>query len=176
MMTMRCRFKSRGITLIDLLMTVAILAILMAVSMVSYNGYVNKNKIFNLTRQLVEALNVTKQLAIVRGQQHYFNVQINSSVITRHESCWVISHIESCDCLTSSALCQSKYGQVSAAISDIALTINRPRLSFSSVFGSTNGATYRLSLGRYAIKVIVSTQGRIRVCMERGDSTIYASC
>lgn len=173
---MYCKLKLSGITLIELLLTLAILTILLALSVPSYSGYVHKNKLSNLTRQLVEALTITKQLAIVRGQRHYFNVQVNRAVTRPFESCWVISQFENCDCLTSHALCQAQYGQVTAVISDIELIINRASFSFSPLFGTTNGARYQLSLGRFSTQVIVSTQGRIRVCMARGDSAIYAPC
>lgn len=172
----RYKLKLHGIGLIDLLMTMMILAMLMTLSVPSYRIYVDKNRIFNLTRQLVEALNVTKQLAIKRGQSHYLNIKVNSDDITSSESCWVISDSENCDCFTSTTLCQAKYGQVSAAIKNVDISSNRPSLSFSPLFGSTNGATYRLSIAGYAIKVIVSTQGRIRGCMETGASAIYAAC
>ena len=56
------KLKSPGLTLIELLLTLAIVAILMALSVPSYSAYVHKNKLGNLTRQLVEALNITKQL------------------------------------------------------------------------------------------------------------------
>ena len=170
------KLKSPGLTLIELLLTLAIVTILMALSGPSYSAYVNKNKLGNLTRQLVEALNITKQLALLRGERHYFNVQVNNAVNSTVKSCWIISHHENCDCLTSTTLCQSTDGQASAAISDIELTVNRPHLSFSPLFGTTNGASYQLSLGRFSTMVIVSTQGRIRVCMVRGDSAIYAPC
>ena len=175
-MTMQCKFKLQGLTLIELLLTLAILTILMACGAPSYSAYVHKNKLCNLTRQLVEALNITKQLALLRGEQHYFNIQVNNAVNSTFDSCWVISNNENCDCLISTALCQSNYGQASAAISDIALSVNRPNLSFSPLFGTTNGASYQLSLGRFSTMVIVSTQGRIRVCMVQGDSAIYAPC
>jgi len=176
MLMLHGKLKSSGLTLIELLLTLAILTILVALSVPPYTEYVHKNKLCNLTRQLVEALNITKQLAILRGDQHYFNVQVNNSAISTFESCWVISQLENCDCLTSSTLCQANYGQVSAAISDIELIVNRASFSFSPLFGTTNGASYQLSLGSFSTKVIVSTQGRIRVCMVRGDSAIYAPC
>lgn len=172
----RYKLKLRGIGLIDLLMTMMILAILMALCVPSYRIYIDKNRIFNLARQLVEALNVTKQLAIKRGQSHYLNIQVNNSGITGSEPCWVISDRENCDCFTSTTLCQAKYGQVSAVIKNVDIISNRSSLSFSPLFGSTNGATYRLSITGNVIKVIVSTQGRIRACMETGVSAIYAIC
>lgn len=190
------KVDSLGVTLIELLVVLAILTILMALSAPSYSRYLDKNKLMGLTRQLVEALNVTKQLAIVRGQQHYFNVQVNhlgnntithlatnsaTNAVTNSANsalglCWNISHLKNCHCLTANTLCQSRYGQVSVDISDIALVINRASLSFSPLLGTTNGASYQLSLGRFSTQVIVSGQGRIRTCMVRGESAIYAAC
>ncbi|MDX2321276.1 MAG: prepilin-type N-terminal cleavage/methylation domain-containing protein [Moritella sp.] len=185
-MQIGCKRKSQGVTLIGLLMALAILALLAGFSLPSYRAYMAKNKLLDLTRQLVEALNVTKQLAILRGRAHYFNINTDMSlngngnssdlVIEPTKSCWVISYVEQCSCSISNPSCRSNYGRVTTLISGVSMTVNRPKLSFSPILGSTNGATYQLALDRYIIKVIVSTQGRIRVCMESGESASYASC
>lgn len=181
-MTMRCRQKSQGISLMGLLMALAITAILVTISLPSYRTYISKNKLLDLTRQLVEALYVSKQLAITRGQVHYLNFHSSTHISegggdpASIESCWVISAVQSCSCLISAELCQSYYGRRFTNVSSVAMVVNRPQLSFSPLFGKTNGATYRLALDSLETKVIVSGQGRIRVCMASGESANYAAC
>lgn len=187
-MRMKDRRKIQGIMLIELLMGLAIASILAAISLPSCSYYINKYKILDLTRQLVESLYVTKQLAIVRGQVHYFNlsasIDVDESVgdgennhdLIAISPCWVISAEQGCDCLMSISACQSNYGHTLKNVNTIAMTVNRPSLSFSPLFGMTNGATYRLSLEGFMIAVIVSSQGRIRVCMLNGESASYEAC
>lgn len=181
-MRMQERTRIQGITLIDLLMGLAIVSILAAISLPSCSYYINKHKILDLTRQLVESLYVTKQLAIVRNQVHYFNLSSNMNVaensneFTVAKYCWVISAVQDCHCLISTSACQSHYGRTLKNVNAISMTANRPSLSFSPLFGMTNGATYLLSLEGFVIAVIVSSQGRIRVCMMNGESASYAAC
>lgn len=173
---MRCKSRTQGLTFIELLLALAILAILMGLSLPPCLTYIDKNKLGSLTRQLVEALNTTKQLAIMKGTPHYLNIRTDASTAVANQSCWVISESQDCDCLATPERCQSNYAQFNADVDEVLISTNRPRLSFSPLFGKTNGATYRLSIGELMIHIIVSSQGRIRVCIASGESTIYAAC
>lgn len=193
-MGMQERTRIQGVTLIDLLMGLAIVSILAAISLPSCRYYINKHKILDLTRQLVESLYVTKQLAIVRNQVHYLNmssstnignnvgnnvgnsIEQNSHALIVTQSCWVISASQHCHCSITTSACQSHYGRTLKNVNAISMTANRPSLSFSPLFGMTNGATYQLSLEGFVIAVIVSSQGRIRACMLNGESASYAAC
>lgn len=173
---MQDRRKVEGVTLMALLVGLAIVSILAAISLPSFSYYINKYKILDLTRQLVEALYVTKQLAIARDQVHYFNVNQQGNDLIAVKSCWVISAVSHCNCVISTVSCQSHYGFTLKNVNAISMTVNRASLSFSPLFGMTNGATYLLSLEDFVIAVVVSSQGRIRVCMVDGESASYAAC
>ena len=165
---LKTKYKSQGITLIELLVTLAVLAIIAGIGLPSYNAIMNETKLVGLTQQLVEALRVTKQLAITRDKTQYFN-------LVMPDRCWGISSQPVCDCSVSSSCTLENY-QISTDYSTITLNTNRDTLSFSPLSGSTNGASYTLNVGSGSVKVKVSTLGRIRACSETGGSTFYANC
>jgi type IV fimbrial biogenesis protein FimT len=167
---LNAKHKSQGITLIELLVTLAVMAIISGIGLPSYNAIVNETKLIGLTQQLVEALRVTKQLAITRDKTQYLSVNMVGP-----ERCWGISSQPVCNCSVSSSCALENY-QISTDYSTITLNTNRDTLSFSPLSGSTNGASYTLSAGSGSVKVTVSTLGRIRACSETGGSTLYANC
>lgn len=167
---LNAKHKSQGITLIELLVTLAVLAIIAGIGLPSYNTIVNETKLVGLTQQLVEALRVTKQLAITRDKTQYLSVNL-----IKPGRCWGISSQPVCNCSTSTSCALENY-QFSTDYSTITLNTNRDTLSFSPLSGSTNGASYTLSAGSGSVKVKVSTLGRISACSETGDSTLYANC
>lgn len=161
---------AKGITLIELLVTLAILAIISGIGLPSYNALVNKSKLVTLTQQLVEDLRLTKQLALTRDKQQYFSINL-----AMPERCWGISSQPVCSCRASSSCALENY-HISTDYSTVTLNTNRDTLSFSPLSGSTNGASYTLSVGADSVKVKVSTLGLISACTEAGGSTIYADC
>jgi type IV fimbrial biogenesis protein FimT len=167
---LKAKHKSQGITLIELLVTLAVMAIISGIGLPSYNAIVNEIKLAGLTQQLVEALRVTKQLAITRDKTQYLSINL-----VKPTRCWGISSQPVCNCSTSTSCALENY-QISTDYSTITLNTNRDTLSFSPLSGSTNGASYTLSAGAGSVKVKVSTLGRISACNETGDSTLYADC
>jgi type IV fimbrial biogenesis protein FimT len=169
---LKAKHKSQGITLIELLVTLAVMAIISGIGLPSYNAIVNEIKLTGLTQQLVEALRVTKQLAITRDKTQYLSVNL-----IKPGRCWGISSQPVCNCsVPSSSSCALENYRISTDYSTITLNTNRDTLSFSPLSGSTNGASYTLSAGAGSVKVKVSTLGRISACSETGDSTLYANC
>jgi len=61
--------KSRGVTLIELLVTVSVMAILLATGVPNFQSFMNTNRAVALTNELVGALNLARSEAIKRGVQ-----------------------------------------------------------------------------------------------------------
>lgn len=60
-------WRARGITLIELLVTVAILAILLSVGMPSFHAQFTENRVKSATSDLMSSLNLARSEAIRRG-------------------------------------------------------------------------------------------------------------
>ena len=66
-MTMKSIKDYRGLTLIELMITVAIVAILLGVALPSFNQYITKSKITQQTWAFRDALSFARQMAIKQG-------------------------------------------------------------------------------------------------------------
>ena len=59
--------RQRGMTLVELLVTVTISAILLGIGLPGYGYFVNQSRLVGLTNEMVGALNFTRSEAIKRG-------------------------------------------------------------------------------------------------------------
>lgn len=160
--------KGQGLTLIELLVALGLLTVLLSVALPSYQQLINKTKLINLAQLLVDDLKLTRQYALTRGEKYYF--KLSDSVQT---PCWSISERSDCTCGSGCSiteyLLESQYRQ-------IVIDASRNAISFSYLQGTTNGTTYQLSTSGSAVKVKVSTLGRITACMHQQSSSTYDSC
>ncbi len=61
------RHGMRGVTMIELLVTLSISAILLALAVPSFQGFMNSNRVLTMSNDLVSALNLARSEAIKRG-------------------------------------------------------------------------------------------------------------
>lgn len=76
--------RSFGFTLIDLLTTLTILSILLAVGLPSFSNYIQKARVKNATHSLLEAMDLTRTQAVS------FNSRTTISNQTKWENGWEI--------------------------------------------------------------------------------------
>ena len=166
-------YFSTGLSLLELLITLSIVAILAGIGVPRYTRLFQQNQLLALTQQLIESLRMTKQMAISRNQAYYLSLPSSPGSPLY---CWSISPIANCNCTDSPVSCQPDIVVVSADLQRIDSQSNRSQLTFSPLLGSSNGGSYTLTYGHASVKVIVSTLGRVRACMQSGESSAYANC
>lgn len=159
-----------GMTLLGLLIVLSIITLLTSVGITSYKPFIQKSQILDVARALEESLRLAKQWSLVTNQKYYLD--INSDTTIR---CWGVSPDSSCSCADISGCSVNTYS-INPDYAQMNISSNRTKLLFSPLFGNTNGATYKLTNQNYAIHIVVSTIGRIRICMAKGESVLYASC
>lgn len=76
-------YKNRGFTLIEAIITIAVMSILAAVSIPSYHRMVMNNEVYSLSSELMNALRLAQSEAIRRG------VRVALTPHTRSESQWL---------------------------------------------------------------------------------------
>ncbi|PSU75410.1 type IV pilin [Photobacterium phosphoreum] len=175
--------SQRGFTLLELVFTVVIMGILVAMAAPSFNGLIESNKVKRLATEIEWLLVQAKSEAVMRGD----NVYVYSSMpISRVHSNWCIFTSkdlinvskESCDYIDTSSLSSIDSANFSGINFGNSRTLNQ--FSFDSLHGKPNAnGSYRYSIGDYKLKTTVYTiTGRIYTCLEAGSEKLgtYEEC
>jgi type IV fimbrial biogenesis protein FimT len=80
--------KSSGFTLVELMITVVIAGILVAVGIPSFNSTINSSRLTSYANELVTALNLARSEAVKRGMQ--VSIRRNGNTKRNWDSGWII--------------------------------------------------------------------------------------
>lgn len=145
----------RGITLLELMVTISIVSILMVMASVSFSGFFDKRRL----AQAAEMLHSDLQWARMAAMQFNANTTITFSGEGTASWGYVIS----------GAVSKSVTGSTHITLTDSDTVGFYPQ-------GTSNNGTIRLSAGGYEMRVIVSSRGRVRICSVGGAVVDYLSC
>lgn len=173
--------RQRGFTLLELVFTVVIMGIVIAMAAPSFNGLIESNKIKRLATEIEWLLVQAKSEAVMRGD----NVYVNAPLVmgTRINSNWCVfssTNIDkkSCDDIDTDSLSLIDSANFSGVTFKNSKTLTQ--FSFDSLHGKPNAnGSYRYSIGGYKLKTTVYTiTGRIYTCLETGSEKLgtYEEC
>ena len=138
------KFKCTGLTFIELMITVAIVAIAAAVSIPQYYNYIEDTRLRDAATELQTKLSQARSEAIK------LNIDVNLVITTGSSWCLGITSTASCDCNTAG---QCNLGVVSSA--------NYPLTSLSQTgLGATNSIESNRGTLNTAGSVVVSLSGK----------------
>ncbi|PLC58442.1 hypothetical protein CIK00_07015 [Photobacterium carnosum] len=173
--------SQRGFTLLELVFTVVIMGIVIAMAAPSFNGLIESNKIKRLATEIEWLLVQAKSEAVMRGKNVYVNAPLVSS--TRINSDWCVftstyKSKKSCDDIDTDSLSSIDSTNFSGVIFKNSKTLKQ--FSFEPLHGKPNAnGSYRYSIGDYKLKTTVYTiTGRIYTCLEAGSEKLgtYEEC
>lgn len=169
-----------GVTLVELLVTLALVALLVAVAAPAMAAFIDKARLRSAAQTLAQELRQARNHALDYQRTIHFSL-----VKGVDQWCygWRDDSTCSCDSPAPAALCRSStdmrvHQQRSADFPAVQLSLRtgaaRALVLFSPVRGSATAATFVLRNRHDEAHVIVSPLGRVRLCSPAGG--IYPLC
>jgi len=168
------RPKSAGFTLLEIMIVVAIIGILAAIAVPSYQDMLERNRL----KQAAEGLKSDMQFARTEAIKRSNNVVVSRTTGSAGVWCYGLNINSSCDC-ASAGSCSIK----TVAGTDFNTTVtmedavtNNSTFSFRRGTIGADGVTF--STNNYAARVVFSDVGRVRTCTPSGSTGIsnYPAC
>jgi type IV fimbrial biogenesis protein FimT len=159
--------KKNGFTLMELMITIAVIAILVAIAAPSMSGLLERRKVHGAGEKLFADLTFAKTEAIKRNNTIRVSFTGNGATW-----CYGIAVNTACDCTASDCTIdgvlqvtdQDDFPGVSV-IADS--TLDGSSTSFTPLRGTANAGNLQFSVASGAeLGVVVSSFGRIRMCSE----------
>jgi len=156
--------KLAGVTLTELLITVAVLGILTALASPSYQDMLERHRL----KEVVESLKADMQLARSEAIKRSTNVTVSKSIGDAGTWCYGLTLSSSCDChIIDDCEIKTVTGTNFSAAVNMDSTSPTDH-SFNFRRGTVQAGNVTFSTKNYLSKVIMSNTGRIRICTPSG--------
>jgi prepilin-type N-terminal cleavage/methylation domain-containing protein len=172
--------KNFGFTLIEMMVTVAVAAILLTVAIPSFTQMIDKKRLESAAENLYADLQFAQSEAIKRNKTIRVSFYANGSTW-----CYGLKENADCDCQETNST-ESDFCEIdsvpktvsSVEFKDISIASTASSFSFSSLRGTVNtGSTEFQSANNKKLQVVVSPFGRVRLCSpSEGNVTGYPVC
>lgn len=164
-----------GITLVETMVTVAIIAILAAVALPNLSDYFTNQRIKNAAENTYVALQNAKFESAKINQVISLAIQPDSANASLTTWCFgrTVAPATTCDCTGGTPSCADGSVVSSTDYPNVTLTFNNNNLrSFSPLRGSADGTqgTLTFTNGTKSLGVKLSTYGRVTICRPSGTS------
>jgi prepilin-type N-terminal cleavage/methylation domain-containing protein len=143
--------RSKGVTLIELMVTIVVLAILAAIAFPSFRDLAERRRLINATEAFYADLQFARSEAVKRSRSLTVNVA---------ESCLTISDTSASPVLVLTSTCVSLFPAISLETTGMPMVFDRVRGTPSP----TGGTLVLSSPSGLEMRVIVSRFGRVRIC------------
>jgi type IV fimbrial biogenesis protein FimT len=168
----------QGLTLVELMVTVAILAILLAVAVPNMSSYWQQSRLVSASEAVYSNLHLLRSVALARNQQIYAKFDNTGGT----GWCMALAELDSCDCADATTTCAltnmpvprlsgSDYSNItlSTTFGGDSTSVSMPRGTMA------NGSVVLTSQSTGdVVKVVVSSFGRVKICSDDLDQ--YGDC
>ena len=176
---MRNTSRSRGVTLVESSVVVAVLAIVAAGAVPGFAGFIGEHRTVGAARQLAADIDFARSEALLRNRSVRLSV-LGSPVA----SCYVVhtGTAAQCACAATAASCSGGAVALKSAVFDepgrLTVTANVSSMLFDPLHGtvSPTGTLRVVDARGRAIHHIVNIVGRVRSCAAGATVAGYAAC
>jgi prepilin-type N-terminal cleavage/methylation domain-containing protein len=167
--------KARGLTLMELMVTVAILAILVALAVPSFNSFLAKGRLSGAAEALAQDLQLAKSEAL----------QLNDAVTISFSlgTTWCYGSVVSaaaCDCTQASCTLRRVDNSAYAGVTMTAVSFGSPAATFTAFMprqGLANDGTVEFThASAGTLRVSLGTAGQVRICSTSGGLGHHPAC
>lgn len=151
----------KGLTLLEVLVTLLVLSILVALTVPSLRSLTEENRLRNAAEDLYHNMQYVRAKAVAE------QLNVVTHFTTGSSWCYGFNKNSACDCANLAA-CDlggkqsTDYGQISLATTGLTATGNLTIDGVRGIFGSSGTMTF--TLGGNSISVKVSALGNITIC------------
>jgi type IV fimbrial biogenesis protein FimT len=171
------RQKNTGFTLLEVMIVVAIIGILAAIAVPSYQDMLERNRL----KQVAEGFKSDMQFARTEALKRSQTVLVTRTTGNAGAWCYGISIKAACSCAQATTTA-TDYCEIKRVLGADFTTINMDSANGNSFFSSrrgtiaANGVTF--STTHYKARVTFSDVGRVRLCTPSGSTGIsnYPAC
>lgn len=169
----------QGLTLIELMVTVAVLAILLTVGLPNVSSYWQQTRLVSAAEAVYSNLHLLRSVALARNQEIYAKFGNTGGT----GWCMALAELDSCDCADSSTSCAltnmparnlrgSDFSNITLSTNlggnDTSVQMPRGTMSSAGSVTLTSQATGE------SVDVRISILGRVRICSD--DLSQYGGC
>ena len=165
--------RRQGFTLVEMMMVLAIAAILMVAGAPTFFSAIERARLKGVAENLYTRLLFAKSAAIKEGQEVFFSAQSSNGGA---QWCYGLGHSAGCDCATAGACDVLSASQAQASGVLMSYTLDNGRTSFLPRNGlpSTSGDLIFTDPDGESVRVTVRPIGRIGMCSD--DVAGYGGC
>ena len=162
--------RQDGFTLTELIIAIAVSAILIALAVPSFTDMIEKERLKLAVETVVADFNFFKQEALKRRVPDFaFNVDDGANW------CYGIA-VGTCSCTTATS-CTVRQVTGSDFIGISSLTSSTAKFSYDWVRGTVNAGTIRFNTpGGFNLRVVINGLGRVSICSPSDNVPAYQSC
>lgn len=172
------RSSIKGFTLVELIITVIVLGVVIAVASSSYQGLIANQALTQRTEQLYYVLQLAKSEAIKRNQKIYVHFCQQGD-----EWRMGVTDLDTCDCYSANSCLLDGLEKVQELVDGERLLIKSGGITFSGEQASFSPLRFSVASGAVtlsnsegkSLKVIQSTT-RLRVCAPEQAQLGYPQC